>query len=64
MSGTGKAATLVILCGPPKDCTCPAVAWTCCCEASEHGRRMIAGLPCDCGLCPATPAVPDGEDAS
>jgi hypothetical protein len=41
----------VILCGPPKNCTCPAVAWTCCCEASEHGRRMIARLACDCGLC-------------
>jgi len=28
----GRAET-VILCGPPKGCTCPAVAWWCICGA-------------------------------
>lgn len=30
-----KATTSAILCGPPKNCTCPAVAYYCMCEASQ-----------------------------
>ena len=29
-------ATVVIVCGPPKGCTCPAIAWTCRCAASKR----------------------------
>lgn len=31
----------VIVCGPPKGCTCPAIAWTCRCKASKREEEIV-----------------------
>jgi len=35
---------MVIVCGPPAKCTCPAVAWWCVCGAWPSGVELAAEI--------------------
>jgi len=36
---------VTIICGPPRNCTCPAVAWTCVCREGNVKRGCDSFVP-------------------